>query len=419
MPRNRIIYNVQDLFFGIPSGEVSEVIGYHVLKRIDGVQSFNYDFNVTRVEVGALGKSQNISRQVVEPASIGLDFSYYLNRVTNEKRIGLNVAHAESTEEKLLFQNLFDETRAFDKRNVYLATNTSDLDIHKQNLDYIASVSGFLAGSPLIIEDLNAQNYGILAFQNCYISNYSVDISLGSLPKANVSLIADNAVFYSSGSGVHVPFLDTKSGTVYSNGTKILVPKHFSNFSQDLTSFITAFRPGDITVSIQKNQTEINKPISFETEQVQNFGMEISLDRDNISYFGHKMYVDHPLVLPVKANVNIGFLVNQTLTGSFLSNINRDDFYNIIVTCKRIDGSIGLQYNISGAKFDSTSYNTAIGENNSSEMSFTVDLDFDNKNKGIFVSGQVKTITGRLIDDFGNEITGDEDSIYYEYYPFF
>ena len=404
MARNRITYNVQDLFFGPPSGEISEIAGYHLLKQIDGVQSVNYDFNITRAEIGVLGKSQNAARQVIEPPSISIDFSYLLNGITNEKRMGLNVASDGTTPAvPFFFDNYFNENRTLDSRNIYLVTNLSELDVREQNIDYI-----FSSSDPLLIEDQRAFGYGILAFQNSYVSNYSVDISIGSLPKANVSLVADNAIFYSSGSGVHVPRLNTRNGTVYSDGTKILIPKH------ELSNFTRAFRPGDITVNIQRTASATDAPISFETDKIQSFGFEVPLNRENVSYFGHKLYADRPLTLPIKSNINLGLLAGETFSGSFLSNLNRDDEYNLTVVCKTSDGSVGIRYGLSGAKFDSASYSSAIGENKTSDLKFSVDLDFDNKIKGIFISGQAKTFREYLVDDSGEIITSDQGYLYYQ-----
>ena len=56
--KNRVVYNVQDLFFGLRSGEVntpyvtgSDGQNIEVLKRIHRVQSVSYDFQVQRQDI--------------------------------------------------------------------------------------------------------------------------------------------------------------------------------------------------------------------------------------------------------------------------------------------------------------------------------------------------------------------------------
>ena len=64
LQKNRVIYNVQDLFFGLVSGEknVPLVTGdngeeIEILKRIHRVQSVTYDFQVNRQDIGVLGRA--------------------------------------------------------------------------------------------------------------------------------------------------------------------------------------------------------------------------------------------------------------------------------------------------------------------------------------------------------------------------
>ena len=71
--RNRIFYNIQDVFFGHSDGEQHEVAGYQILKRINRIQSFNYDIATNREDVSAVGRSQNISRPAIEPPEVNID----------------------------------------------------------------------------------------------------------------------------------------------------------------------------------------------------------------------------------------------------------------------------------------------------------------------------------------------------------
>ena len=419
MSRNRIIYNVQDLFFGLPSGETSELSGYHILRRINRVQSVNYDFNISRTDIGVLGKTQNIARPIIEPPSISLDFSYFLEGVTNERRIGFNVDNQNESNKPLFVKNLFDSSRGLDSRNIYLVTNNlSDLDIRGQSDSYEAA---YLSAEPSekasLIIDNNSPGYGILAFQNAYVSNYSVDISVGNIPQVNVSCVADNVIYFPSGSGVSVPLLNTKDGTSYDGGAKILIPKHFKEKAPNVEFGSLTFRPGNITVDIQK---QTSTGINFHTETLQSFSLELPLDRENISYLGYKLYADRPIKLPIKSSLKLGFLDKQSLSGSLFSEINRDESYNFVVNCKKDNGDVGLRYLVSGAKFESVSHSSSVGDNFNSEMSFSVEMDLDDYKNGIFVSGQHVSITGFIEDDSGNELLDEYDqAIHYEFFPNF
>lgn len=392
MATNRIIYNVQDLFIGTPSGESPEIAGFNIAKRINRVQSVNYDFNVDRTDIGIIGKTQNASRPVIQPPTVTLDFNYFLEGVTNEKRIGFNVDNQSSSSKPIFIRDFFNTGRLLDARNIYLVTNnSSDLDVRGQDLNYDLALSGITGQNPNLIIDPNSPRYGILAFQNAYVSNYSVNVSVGEIPSANVSYVADNVIFFSSGSGVQVPRLNVKSGESFTDGTKIVIPKHFKENGPNVTSRSLIFRPGEITVGIQK---QTSTGINFHTETLQSFSLELPLERDSISYLGYKLYADRPLTLPIKSSVSLGLLDKNALSGSFLSEINRDDIYNFTVDFKKNDGTIGLKYLVSGAKFDSTSRSLSIGEHQTSELNFSVEMDLDNYANGIFISGSQVAITG-------------------------
>ena len=73
--RNRIIYNIQDVFFGHSAAEAHEVAGYQILKRINRIQRFDYDISTSREDVAVIGRSQNISRPAIEPPEVNIDFS--------------------------------------------------------------------------------------------------------------------------------------------------------------------------------------------------------------------------------------------------------------------------------------------------------------------------------------------------------
>lgn len=421
MPENRIAYNVQEIFFGPPNGggssETSLLPGYQILKRINGIQSISYDFNATRVDVGSLGKSRSAIKQVIEPPTINIDFSYVLNGASNERKMGFSVSQGENSDVPPLFENYFNENRGSDSRNIYLITNQSGQDVRESRTDISDSLNGLGAGIVSSIESPSARSFGVLSFQNAYLSSYSVDVSIGSLPNAKVSFIADNAVFFSSGTNIPVPLLDSKLGVVTTGTEKILIPKYFDPSTVGVLGNIEAFKPGNITVAVQKAASTTD--ISFESDHIQSFGMDISLEREKISYLGHKLYVDRPVVLPAKTSINLGLLVYKNLSGSFLSNINKDDIYDLTVTCKEDSGAVGLQYKVLGAKFDSASYSSSIGENKMVDLKFSVDLNFEDKTSSVFISGQSKAFTDFIVGDHeGKEepLTDDNgELLYYEY----
>ena len=96
--KNRVLYNVQDLYFGLISGEKNYplVTGENgeeieVLKRIHRVQSVSYDFNTVREDVGVLGRSSFDDNVITQPPDINVTISLSMEGLNNETKMGFNV----------------------------------------------------------------------------------------------------------------------------------------------------------------------------------------------------------------------------------------------------------------------------------------------------------------------------------------
>ena len=410
--RNRIIYNIQDVFFGHSAGEAHEVAGYQILKRINRIQSFDYDIVANREEIVAIGRSQNISRPAIQPPEVNIDFSYILDGVNNENRMGLNVHNDYTLNDHNLpahwplVSGCYDQSRNSDRRNVYLVVDKQGDDTHGQHDGY----PNYLLTTDNIsqLADPKASGYGVLAFQNCYLSSYSVDVSVGNLPEASVGMIADNVNFYASGSGIKVPSINAEDGTVEYGSDDIVIPKHFKEDDANLTTSLTSFQPGNITVSITK---ETDQGVLFHTDVVQSCNVKLNLHRENVSYIGNKVYADRPISSPSTVTMNLDFTVKETLSGSFIDDLNRDEDYNVRVSFKTEAGVEGLGYTLAYAKIDDVSYSSQIGSNKTASLSLTSDVDIDNIKRGLFVSGQLVSVVAELYEE-GSSVGGGEKDIY-------
>ena len=287
MPRNRIIYNLQDLFFGLPSGSYDKLIEspsgvlitpseggsgqFQVLRRIDRIQNINYSYNSQREEVNVLGRSTSAERPVLAPPDIGLNFSYLIQGIQNENRMGFNIAAQGSGQVPLFVKNFLDTSRQNDRRNIYLLINNKNqLDIRNyektSNLysGFIFSKNyaslfesgglptGTLSGSSFLIENQEAKNFGMLIFQNAYMQSYSLEASVGSLARADVAYAADNVIYRQNAYRDSIPHLDTINGTVLlDNKAKYIVPKYWEETSSDPYWNLT-FGQGDIQIEISR-----------------------------------------------------------------------------------------------------------------------------------------------------------------------
>ena len=93
MARNRIIYQSQALYAG-PVNDADDNAKNLELHRVQDI-SFNVD--IARVDINEFGQLSQLSREITEPPTVSLDFSYYIGNGVNEKRLGLLVNPIDST----------------------------------------------------------------------------------------------------------------------------------------------------------------------------------------------------------------------------------------------------------------------------------------------------------------------------------
>jgi len=263
---NRIIYNAQDLFFGLPSGvdNFPLVTGFlsdgntgtfEVLKRIHRVQSFNYDITTNREDVGLIGKSSFDSHTLSSPPDVNGSISYFIEGLSNERKMGFNVltSGASSFPNKEFTYNFVDGNK---KQNIYLAVNKKAEDARTTPPFEPNEIPNLIAsGQALQMTAPAVEDLGLLVFQNSYINNYNLDITVGNYPKVDVGFVADNVIFLNSGSGINTPLINSQDAEVEYGNKEIIIPKNYgrrnANFDVNHT-----FRPGDVEIAISKRAAD-------------------------------------------------------------------------------------------------------------------------------------------------------------------
>ena len=278
---NRIIYNAQDVFFGLPSGvnNIPLVTGslsdgntgtFEVLKRIHRVQSFNYDIVTNREDVGLIGRSSFDSHALSSPPDVNGTVSYFLEGLTNEKKIGFNVlsSGASSLANKEFTYNFVSGNK---KQNIYLAVNKSGEDVRTTPTFSSSEITGLIkSGRALEITSSGVDDIGLLIFQNAYVNNYNLDITVGNYPRVDVGFVADNVIFLGSGTGIKTPLINSQDAEVEYGEKEIIIPKNYgrSNSSFDVNH---TFRPSDVEIAISKRAADEDILIENDMESSTDF----------------------------------------------------------------------------------------------------------------------------------------------------
>ena len=295
MAKNVITYGVQDLFFGAPSkmprynqvnagGGSSNVTqnnfsitGYtgqkangandgqkfEVLQRINKVQSFNYSIDLPKENINSVGSITNRASYVAGPPSVNLNFSYYVDGINNEQRMGLSTQNQIATRPTSFISGLM--TKETDRKNIYLAID-NDKNAESIRTQDQAEYPAAPVGNTFIpvtgIRDPNSASYDFLIFINSYINSYSVNMGVGEIPTVDVGAVADN-VFFTKGvdTGFGVPYINTENAVTGFSGVSVAVPKNFVNNVKTFNYPETVFMPGEIKLSLSRAN-----PFSYESD---------------------------------------------------------------------------------------------------------------------------------------------------------
>jgi hypothetical protein len=298
MSRNRIIYNVQDVYIGSLPDETEYSItgaeGYQVLQRIDRVQSFSYDIKSDVVRESALGRSSALSKSYHVPTAVTAKLDYINYGINNENRFGFNTLN----EGKGIVDDIIT-SNGVSGRNLYLTINEIDgSDTHGDRTDYpsqILSATGFV---PEEVIDPKSKNYNVVVIQNTHIKNYNISASVGELVRTSVSFEGDNMIGYASGSGINIPYLDLKKGEVTDNTVGV----YTSDFSAGTDGWG------------QNNGNWYTSTVGGETEVLQSVG--------NTTEGGHDLYRQYMLTVGKKYKISGKFYIKESATAAIYKGVS-------------------------------------------------------------------------------------------------
>jgi len=394
---------------------ITGVPGHEILKRVNRLQSFNYGISFQQQDAITLGKSTPTARQKGR-ATVDIELNYITDGISNENRIGFYTENQSTSESKNLFYDFADVGRKKDQRNLYVCTtNDGGGDIRDQSLE-VPNVSG-----TLLIHDYihnQSKDFNVMSFQNCYTTSHSIAAEVGSVATTSVGLQSNNVVIYTSGSGVHIPDLNLKSGVVVSNNKKIIIPRHFAEANTNVTNQPKAFTQGDITVDIlESNPPAGDESIKFQNQVIQTYSANTTLPRESLDYVGNKLPSDKPLVFPVVTECSISLLNSGLSKGNLADNLDTNSDYNLVVKFKN-GSDVILRHVLSGAKLTDSAGGQAIGGQTTSNLRFSCPNDFENNAKGLFVSGSMVTFSHQIIDSSGNFVVNNSNQkISQEFFP--
>lgn len=348
MARNRIIYQSEGLYVSKEANSINAT-DHTQLSR---VQSANYSFNIARQDVNQYGELARIDSIVLESPTVSLDFSYYLTDGKNESALGFYVSTGSQALSQFPSGHIVDGSG----RNFYIVTTSEGNDLNK-----IASGANSLSGR-------NAIGIG-----NAYLTDYSIDISVGSIPTATVSFEGSNmnASQIAAGNLASLVGINQELGTSLGGTAGLPSPTSYTGTQ------ITALRPGDVIVDFGtwSGSGLISKLGGNDGAHLQSASLSLPLGRTPIERLGSKFAYARTVDFPVTATLTLNGVMNEYASGNLVDLVNANPKSDITVSIKKPGtNDIAVTYIIRNAQLDSSSNSSSIGSNKTADFTFTTQI---------------------------------------------
>jgi len=379
MARNRVIYQSEGLFVNniACSGSAKSS------EQLSRVQSANYSFTINRQDINQFGDLARIDSLVLDPPTVNLDFSYYLTDGFNERALGFFVQHTGVKASSQRFAN---------------AEANSQGNFASGHLTSSSGVNFYIVTSP-DGEDLNKQptqavddNDTIIGIGNCYISDYSVDMSVGSIPTVNVTAEGANMnSIIDDGAGFANPAINQEAGTKFTDQPVTLPnPSVTGGLDAANVGAISALRPGDITLDLSNLQSDsLVKIDGADGAHVQSASISVPLSRTPIDRLGSRFPFAREVDFPVSCTLNVSAVVSNAQAANLADILNLGESEaTITINDQQTTPVPAARYILKGLKIDSQSFSSSIGSNKTVDLTFSTQIGGPNDVlNGVFMSG--------------------------------
>ena len=430
--RARVIYQSEALYVG-----TVDATGYHFsdgtngqatsagatktgIQQLRRVQSANYSFSINRQDVNQFGQLARIDAVSIEPPTVTLDYSYYLTNGLNERLMGMNV----SGDNTALASEIIDGVVCGE-----------DINAGGKNYFILTTCEGHDAVGNKDDED----DKSVIALGNGFVSNYSIEAAVGSMPTASVTVDGLNLRSYTGTQDLQIPAVNTNFGTPI-NDIQFSLPPAVSGVLNDSSATSLAdtdedgwscLRPGDITLSLGTDgraaefellpgedprgdqgfgQTIGGKQIATGalaagvnddpkedytvpgSAHIQSFSIDVPLSRTVLNRLGTPYGYSRVVDYPVNISVSVNAIMADLKEGNIADLLWNTEEHDLVFTMREPNqygtGAVAMQYIVKGALLEGEAFSSSIGDNKSVDVTFTAQVGGpEDKARGLYILG--------------------------------
>ena len=395
------------------------VLNRTLIEPLHRVQSANFNFTINRQDVNEFGKLARIDSIVMESPTVGLDFNYYMTDGGNERKIGFNVPTNMSGSDGFAPGRTNGTTYAWTGDGAisgFSALSGLIEDTQGNNYFIVTSKEGKDVQGDTVTS--NSSDFDVISIGNGFISDYSIDASVGALPTASVTveafnIRADNYIsgqLSTEGTGNRIPGVnDTDGQQVEVNyefrGGALQTTGDFVGGDDIADNTITALRPGDLLLEFLDADAESGPSDgSFNTDgfavlsgdgkaHVQSFTVSVPMSRTILQRLGNTFGYARVIDLPLNIDVSVSAILSELRQNNLFERLASTDKHNFRLTMRRSagtgkPGADALIIDVKGARLEGESYSNAIGDNETVDVTFSTQVGGANdQENGIFMKG--------------------------------
>jgi len=369
MARNRVIYQSEGLF--VSSGASAHAAAEH--KQLRRVQSANYSYTINRQDVNQYGQLARIDSLVLDPPTVSVDFSYYLTDGFNERAMGFYVQTGAGID-------------GLGPGGATAASTNGAGNFASGHLGEGSGLNVFIVTSPEN-DDLNiggaiGSAEKVIGIGNAYPSDYSVDLSVGSLPTVSVTMEGAN-IASSAGNSITSPAIDQENGTAIGKTVTLPTPE-----SGGGTAGITALRPGDITMNLSTFESETIADLDgTDSIHIQSASLSLPLSRTPLDRLGSKFAFARTVDFPITTTLSVSAIMNEETAMNLAAKLEEPE-RDVQIMLKTPGGATGVIWDFKQALVDSESFSSSIGSNKTVDLTFSAQVGGpEDITAGVFLSG--------------------------------
>ena len=216
--------------------------GVSLLKKLDRIQSCNFNMSINRQDINEFGKLARLDSIVLESPTVGLDFNYYVTDGFNERLLGFNITgvgdSANTSDTAQCISGLLNDIQG---NNYYILTVDEGEDVVGGNLTPSASVVGI---------------------GNGFVTEYSFEASVGSIPTVSVTVEGFNI----KSDLDQVAIQTYPTGGVVNAGMPFSQYPYIYNSGTTNPQFATTAGSTGLTIAASSFTRVVNDPVYIQTD---------------------------------------------------------------------------------------------------------------------------------------------------------